>query len=90
MWRNAFIGVEMYQFVRAMPEDSIEHGIIILKDTVKLFSLVSGEMHTIVGNCMDVSRTIIHSQDERFQSLCDCEVIFRGRNVNRWIDGVEL
>ena len=66
MWRNACVGVEMYQLVRVMSEDSIGHGSVVLKNTVKLFSLVSDEMRTIVGNCTNVGRTIIRSQDAWF------------------------
>ena len=66
MWCNAFVKVEMYEFVRVMSEDSVEHGCVVLKDTVKLFSLVSGEMCTIVINCTNVSRMRIRSQDARF------------------------
>ena len=83
MWRNAFMDVEMYQFVRVMPENSVEHGSMVLKDTVKLFSLVGGEMRTIVSNCTNVSRAIIRGQDARFQTLCDCEGIFRVGNVTK-------
>ena len=85
-----FINVEMYQVVRVMSENSVEYGSMVLKNTVKLLSLASGEMRTIVGNCTIVGGTIIRSQDARFQSLFDCEVIFRGENVNRWVNRVEL
>ena len=63
---NAFVNIEMYQFVRVMMEDSIKHGVVVLKDTMKLFSLVSGKMCTIVCNFTNVGRMIIRSQDARF------------------------
>ena len=65
LWHNAFMDVEMYQFVRVMPENSVEHGSMVLKDTVKLFSLVRYKMCTIVGNCTDAGRTIVRSQYAR-------------------------
>ena len=34
----------MYQFVRVMPEDSVKHGSLVLKNALKPFSLRSGEM----------------------------------------------
>ena len=64
--REAFVHVDIYDFVRVVSEDSIKHGGVVLKDTVKLFLLVNDEMCTFVGNCMYVSRTIIRSQDARF------------------------
>ena len=62
MWCDVFVHVEMYEFVRVLvPKDSIKHRGVVLKDTVKLFSLVSGKMCTIVSNCTNVGRTIICS-----------------------------
>ena len=63
---NVFVDVEMYQFVRVMSEDSVKHGGVVLKNTMKLFSLVSGKMRTIVANCTHVGRMMIHSQDAWF------------------------
>ena len=63
--RNVFVNIEMYQFVRLTSEDSVKHGSMVLKNTVKLFSLASGEMRTIVGNCTDAGRTIVRSQYAR-------------------------
>ena len=41
VWRDAFVDVEVYQFVGIMSEDSVKHGDVILKNAVKLFMLVS-------------------------------------------------
>ena len=51
MWGDVFVHVKMYEFVGVMLKDSIEHSDMVLKDTVKLFLLVNGEMCTIVCNC---------------------------------------
>ena len=86
MWCDVFVHVKMYEFVRVIAEDSIEHGSVVLNDAVRLFSLVNGEMCTIVSNCTDVSRTIIRSQDVQFLSLCNGEIIFGGRGLNGCIN----
>ena len=90
MWHDAFIDVKVDQFVGIMPEDFVEHGCVFLKNIVKLFSLVSCEMCTILCDCANVSWAIICCQDAWFRALCECQRVTRGGRMGRRVDGVEL
>ena len=62
----------------------------VLKNVVKLFSLVSCEMCTIVYDCANVSWTIIRCQDARFRALREYKRVTRGEMIGRRVNGVEL
>ena len=90
MWRDAFIDVEVDQFVGIMSKNSVEHGCVFLKNAAKLFLLVGCEMCTIVCDCANVSWAIVCCQDARFRALRECERVTRGGRMGRRVDGFEL